>query len=91
MRVCEDNYGVLRRAEDLLKNDFSINITNDDEIKGYIDEDDVVEMIDELCSEIDSLREQLEEQKEHYENLIEDCYKPISPYEYYGVSEHELY
>lgn len=91
MRVCEDNFSVLRRAEDLLKTDFSIQITNDDEIKGYIDEDDLIEMIDELCSEIDSLREQLEEQEEHYESLIEDCYNPKSPYDYYGVSEHDFH
>lgn len=90
MRVNEDNYAVLRRAEDLLKTDFSINITNDDECKGYIDDDNLVEMIDELCTEVDMLREQLEDQEQHYESLIEDCYKPISPYEYYGVSEDDF-
>lgn len=91
MRVCEDNYAVLRRAEDMLFTDYGLNITNDDEIKGFINEDDVIQMIDDLCSEIDSLKEQLEEQEEHYENLIENCYKPISPYEMYGVSEHDFY
>lgn len=86
MRVCEDNYAVLRKAEDLLKTDFSINITNDDECIGYIEDDNLVEMIDELCIEVDMLREQLEDQ----ENLIEDCYKPISPYEFYGVSNDDF-
>ena len=37
------------------------------------------------------LKEQLEEQKDYYDNLINDYYKPISPYEMYGVSEHDFY
>ena len=91
MRVCEDNYGVLRRAEDMLGTDYEINITNDDEIKGFIDDDNVVEMIDDLCREIDRLQEELEEQQENYENKIKDYYKPKSPYEIYGVNEHDFY
>ena len=87
MRVDESNFIVLRNAEDLLNTDFEINITNDDECKGFIDEDNVISMIDELCSEIDRLREELEDQEEHYQEIIKDYYKPKSPYEVYGVSE----
>lgn len=90
MRVNKENYPVLRRAEDLLKTDFSINITNDDECKGYIDDDNLVEMIDELCTEIDMLREELEDQERYYEDSIEDYYKPKSLYEVYGVSKDEF-
>jgi hypothetical protein len=87
MRICEDNYGILRRAEDMLGTDYEINITNDDECKGFIDDDSVVEMIDDLCTEIDRLKEELDDQKDYYEEQIRECYKPISPYEFYGVSE----
>lgn len=87
MRVSEDNYGVLRRAEDMLGTDYEINITNDDECRGFIDDECVSQMIDDLCSEVDRLKEQLEEQKEYYEDQIQDYYKPKSPYEVYGVSE----
>lgn len=91
MRVDEGSYWVLRRAEDMLGMDYKINITNDDECKGFIDEDNVSDMIDDLCSEIDRLKEQLEEQKEYYEEQIREYYKPLSPYEYCGVSEHDFY
>lgn len=91
MRIDESNYSVLRRAEEILKIDFSINITNDDECKGFIDEDNVIEMIDELCTEIDELREQLEDQEERYEDIISDYYNPKSPYEIYGVSENDFH
>jgi len=90
MRVDEDNYRVLRRAEDMLGTDYEINITNDDDIKGFIDDDNVSQMIDDLCMEIDRLQEQLEEQKNYYEEQIRECYKPISPYEFYGVNEHDF-
>lgn len=87
MRVDEGSYWVLRRAEDMLGIDYKINITNDDECKGFIDDDNVADMIDALCSEIDRLKEQLDDQEEYYENQLKDYYKPISPYEIYGVSE----
>lgn len=87
MRVDEDNYGILRRAEDILGTDYEINIINDDECKGFIDNDNLTQMIDDLCSEIDRQSEILEEQKEFYENQIKDYYKPISPYELYGINE----
>ena len=91
MRIDEGNYLVLRRAEDMLGTDYNINITNDDECKGFIDEDNVADMIDDLCSEIDRLNETLEEQKEHYEQMISDCYKPIDKYTFYGVNEHDFH
>ena len=48
-----------------------------------------MEIIDNLCSEIDRLQEELEEQREYYEEQIREYYKPISPYEFNGVSENE--
>ena len=87
MRVDEDNYSVLRKAEDMLGTDYEINITNDDECKGFIDADNIVQMIDDLCMELERLKESLDDLKNYYEEQIRECYKPISPYEYYGVSE----
>ena len=81
----ENDYSILRRAEDMLDTTFNWQI-DDDEMKGLIKEDEF-EIIDELCTEIDRLKEELEEQKEYYENQIQDFYKKKSPYEVYGVSE----
>lgn len=81
----ETDYSILRRAEDMLDTTFNWNI-KDDEMTGFVNEDGF-EIIDELCSEIDRLKEELEEQKEYYENQIKDYYKPVSPYELYGVNE----
>lgn len=87
MRVDEDNYGVLRRAEDILGTDYGLNITNDDECKGFIDSDNLTQMIDDLCMELDRLKESLDDLKEYYENQIKDYYKPVLPYEFYGINE----
>lgn len=91
MRVDEDNYGVLRRAEDMLETDYEINLTNDDECKGFINDYNLTQMIDDLCMEIDRLKESLDDLKDYYEEQIRECYKPISPYEFYGVSEHDFH
>ena len=79
---------VISRAEDLLGTDYGMNITDDD-FKGFVDRENVLDLIDDLCSQIDTLQEQLDDQKEYYETMIRECYKPISPYEFYGVSEYE--
>lgn len=81
----ETDFEILKRAEDILNTTFSWNV-RDDEMTGIVREDPF-DIIDNLCSEVDRLQEQLEEQKEYYENQIKDYYKPVSPYEFYGVSE----
>ena len=85
----EDDFEILRRAEDILGEQFNWQ-TRDDEMTGFVHED-YFSIIDDLCTEIDMLKEQLDDQKEHYEELIRDCYKPISKYEFYGVSENAFH
>ena len=84
----ETDYEILKKAEDILATSFDWQI-KDDEMTGLVREDEF-EIIDNLCSEIDRLKEELDDQKEYYENQIRDYYKPISPYEFYGVSEHDF-
>lgn len=84
MKITEENYKVIDRAEKLLFTDYGNKY-------GFIDDVDLIQMIDDLCGEIDRLQEELEDQKEEYEETIRDCYKPISPYEFYGVSEHDFH
>lgn len=83
----ETDFTILRRAEDILNTSFDWQI-KDDEMTGLVKED-AFEIIDNLCSEIDRLQEELEEQHEYYEEQIKEYYKPISPYEFHGVSENE--
>lgn len=83
----ETDFTILKRAEDILATSFDWQI-KDDEMTGLVKED-AFEIIDNLCSEIDRLQEELEEQREYYEEQIREYYKPISPYEFHGVSENE--
>ena len=85
----ETDYEILRRAEDMLDTTFDWQ-TKDDEMTGLVNED-VFSIIDDLCTEIDRLQEELDDQKEHYEELIRECYKPISSYEFYGVNENDFH
>ena len=84
----EDEFNILRRAEDMLDTTFRWN-TKDDEMTGFVNEDEF-EIIDELCSEIDRLKELIDDMKEKHEEEIREFYKPISPYEFYGVNERDF-
>lgn len=84
----ENDYQILRRAEDMLDTTFNWNI-KDDEMTGWIDEDELV-IIDDLCSIIDILKEKIEDMEERHEEEIREFYKPISKYEFYGVNEHDF-
>ena len=83
MKITEENYKVIDKAEKLLFTDYGNKY-------GFIDDIDIIQMIDNLCSEIDRLNETIDNQKEHYEEMIREYYKPISPYEFYGVNEQDL-
>lgn len=50
----ECDFGILKRAEELLNADFNWNI-KDDEMTGFVNEDEF-EIIDKLCDEIIKLR-----------------------------------
>lgn len=87
MRINEEKYTVLDRAERLLFSHYDGWNVKDDEMTGYVDDDSIIDIVDDLCSEIDRLNEVIDEQKEYYENIINDYYKPKSAYEVYGVNE----
>ena len=84
----ENDYAVLRRAEDMLDTTFNWNI-NDDDFKGWVNESEY-DIIDELCSKIDYLQEKIEDMEEKHQEEIRDYYKPKSMYEIYGVNEKDF-
>lgn len=55
--------------------------------KDIISVEDLVVIIEELLSECESLEEELDSMEQN----IRDNYKPISPYEMYGVSERDFH
>lgn len=60
MRINEDNFGVFYRAADILKKTYYMNI-QDDTFEGWIEDEQVLTMIEDLCDEIDMLRSTKEE------------------------------
>lgn len=55
--------------------------------KDLISIDDLIVCIEDLDSEVETLKEHIEE----LENDIRENYKPISPYDYYGVNEDDFH
>ena len=73
------------RISDLTSTDYGAKIL--DEEYYYIDEYGVESMFEDLFCEIDSLEEKIEDMEDN----IRDNYRPISPYEMYGVSERDFH
>jgi len=53
----------------------------------YLENETIIAMIEDLFCEIDSLEEKIEDMEQD----IRDNYKPISPYEMYGMSERDFH
>lgn len=71
----------------ILKNDLNTWISKYFEKKDLISIDDLIGVIEDLDGEIEYLKEKIEDMEQD----IQDNYKPIGPYEMYGVSEHDFH
>jgi len=60
IKITEENFEIYDRAESILGTGY-MNCTDDDSFKGYIDKEAIEELIEDLCSEIDRLKERIEE------------------------------
>lgn len=88
MRVTPDNYETLKKASDITLVDYDIKWFDAENIDGYIDNEGLLEMIEDLLVEYHHKEEELEDLKRD----IEDNYEPrkIDPYEEYGVSRYDF-
>ena len=82
MKITEETYDVFFKAENILGTSY-MNCYDDDNMKAYIDTDEIVTLIEDLLSEIDRLNEKIEDMEED----IRDNYRPISLSEQYDVSD----
>ena len=60
MKVNEDNFGVFYRAADILKKTYYMNI-QDDTFQGWIDDEQILTMIEDLCDEIEYSKKEIQE------------------------------
>lgn len=69
--------------------DYEGVVVNENEF--YIEEEIIIEMFKDLIWERDKTEERLTDELEHEIQNRRDNYKPISPYEMYGVSERDFH
>ena len=87
MRIDETNYETLQRAYDITGKPNKIFWRDAENIDGYIDTDDVIELMDALIDEYNGKRDELQELEEYIDNK-ENKY---DPYLEYGVSERDFH
>lgn len=79
MKVDESNYDLILRVEKETMTDYYVKWFNAENVEGYIEDDDVWSIIEDLLMAIDSRNERIEE----LESDIRDNYKPITKAEQY--------
>ena len=75
MRISEDNYGIFYDAEKELETSY-IMLVDDDNRKGWIDDDAILQIIEDLTEKVRKLKKDLEEQQEKFDEKINDFYNP---------------
>jgi len=61
MRISEDEYWIIDKAEKITTTDYEIKWFDKDTFDGYIDDENLITIIDDLLSEIDYLNEKIDE------------------------------
>ena len=81
MRIDESNYEILERAGKITMSNYleAVNWTDAENIKGFIDPDELLNIIEDLMCEIHRLEEKIEDR----EKEIEYNYRRIPPEEMY--------
>lgn len=86
MMVDESNYETLDRASKMTGTDYDIRWFDAENIKGYIDSETLLTMVEDLIIEVDRLQEEIEDMEQD----IQDNYKPISYAEQVGISDSDF-
>lgn len=86
MRINEGNFDILDKASNITGTDYNIRWFDAENISGYIDDDDLVSMIEDLVCEIDRLEEKIEDMEQD----IKDNYRRIPIAEQVGVSDRDF-
>ena len=83
MKVNESNYETLEKASKITGTDYEIRWFDAENIDGYVDEETMLYIIDDLMCEIDRLQEEIEDMEQD----IKDNYRPIPVAEQVGISD----
>lgn len=88
MKIDDSNYLTIKSVSDITLVDYEIKWYDAENNEGYIEEDSILAMLDDLMTEVHKKEEELEDLKQD----LEDNYEPkkIDPYEEYGVSRYDF-
>ena len=86
MIVNENNFETLEKASKMTGTDYEIKWFDAENIKGYIDSETLLSMVEDLIIEVDRLQEELEDMEQD----IQDNYKPILVAEQVGISDSDF-
>ena len=86
MRINEATFSILQKAMEITLTDYDIRWFDKDELEGFIDDDSIISMIEDLISEVGIRDEQIE----HLEQEIHDNYERIPEARQYEISDSDF-
>ena len=89
MRIDESNYESIKKAMNITLVDYNINWYDAENIKGHIESDELLTIIEDLIVEYHKLEEKLEEKEEYCKEYHQP--KKINYYEEYGINEKDFH
>lgn len=86
MKVDESNFKILDRVSQITATDYEIKWFNAEDIDGYIEEDSIISMLEDLIAEVGRLNEEKDDMERYYK----DNWKPIPIKDLYGINDHDF-
>lgn len=86
MKVGEDNYEIFEKVSKMTMTNYEINWWDAENIKGYIDPDTMLYMIEDLICEVERLEEKIEDILQDRN----DNYRQIPYAEQVGISDRDF-
>ena len=87
MKIDEASYRIINDAMTILNKNYEIHWFDKDLITGFIDDEEILTIIEDLIYEVDHLNETIEDMK----NDIESNYRPLTKAEQYEISDRDFY
>lgn len=86
MKVDESNFKILDRVSQITGTDYEIKWFDAENVDGYIEEDSIISMLEDLIAEVG----RLSEEKDDMERYYKENWKPIPYSEMYGVDDRDF-
>ena len=86
MKVDESNFKILDRVSQITATDYEIKWFDAENVDGYIEENSIISMLEDLIAEVGRLNEEKDDMERYYK----ENWKPIPIKDLCGINDHDF-